>query len=820
MKLPKMYKCLLATALLGSFTSYPELSHAASSEKEIINDQEANFKGLLGYYFNDKELKETALISNSESGDLFVDNDQIDDMLPDELKQFQSAMWRGFIKVEKSGEYTFSTSDNDHTMLWIDDHQVIDHSSATKKIELKKGKLYKIKITYQPESSSANEFGLQLNWITPQGREEIIPEGNLVLPDIKNQPENESSRKKRSISASDDGVEDSDGDGIPDSLEIEGYTLDVKNKKLILMPWIEKVHGKKRTKSGAPLTKYTSSPIKWSTASDPYSDFAKVSGMIDKKVKVKHPLIAAYPNLQVHMDKFIISKNRNETLENGGNTSSSISGSTSTSNTHSTEASVGAEVHASLFNFGGSVSTNFSDSNSQTVTIDRSSSESLGRNWSKSLGLNAGEAAYFNANIRYVNNGTAPIYEAAPTTSLVLGKNDTIATIKAKENHLANVVLPDRFYPDKDQAAISLQTKDDFGSSPITINKDQLTILEQTQQMRLETDQVSGYVGVIDPKTKLIVVDKDKQWSHIIPQIEETTARLILKTPDNSELERRVAAVDPDDYTEQTKPDVTLGEALQLAFGFEDKQGKLSYNNTSIDDFRLVFDEETAENIEKQLEDMETKNIYNVQLHARMNILISPKKDEPGVHEGLSSWEIDGEDNYYKYDVLQTGWQTINGKKYYFNENGTLVPNKVIEDGTYQINTALKNTSLVDWNRSDNNITVWETNDGSNQKWKLKYDDSQQAYVIRSVENNDKIMAWNAYQDSTNVFATAFEGKPEHFWIPELLGNDFYILKNKKDPTKVLDVDGSGTSNGSNIQVLDYKGTDNQKWKLEQVEAN
>ncbi|MCR8935746.1 hypothetical protein O0555_00005, partial [Brevibacillus laterosporus] len=63
MKLPKMYKCLLATALLGQFTTYPELSHAASSEKEIINDQDTNFKGLLGYYFTDKELKETALIS-------------------------------------------------------------------------------------------------------------------------------------------------------------------------------------------------------------------------------------------------------------------------------------------------------------------------------------------------------------------------------------------------------------------------------------------------------------------------------------------------------------------------------------------------------------------------------------------------------------------------------------------------------------------------------------------------------------------------------------------------------------------------------------
>nr|WP_278431167.1 RICIN domain-containing protein [Brevibacillus laterosporus] len=36
----------------------------------------------------------------------------------------------------------------------------------------------------------------------------------------------------------------------------------------------------------------------------------------------------------------------------------------------------------------------------------------------------------------------------------------------------------------------------------------------------------------------------------------------------------------------------------------------------------------------------------------------------------------------------------------------------------------------------------------------------------------------------------------------------------------MLDVDGSGTSNGSNIQVSNYKGTDNQKWELEQVKKN
>ncbi|MCR8962926.1 RICIN domain-containing protein [Brevibacillus halotolerans] len=143
-----------------------------------------------------------------------------------------------------------------------------------------------------------------------------------------------------------------------------------------------------------------------------------------------------------------------------------------------------------------------------------------------------------------------------------------------------------------------------------------------------------------------------------------------------------------------------------------------------------------------------------------------------------------------------------------------------MEDGTYQIKTALKNTSLVDWNKSDNNITVWEKNNEDNQKWKLEYDDSHQAYVIRSVENNDKIMAWNAYQDSTNVFATPFEGKPEHFWIPEWIDNDFYILKNKKDLTKVLDVDGSNTSDGSNIQVRDYKGTDNQKWEVKLVKES
>ncbi|AIY72933.1 TPA: binary toxin-like calcium binding domain-containing protein [Bacillus tropicus] len=641
MKKRKVFIPLLAvsTILAASPVNLNIIQANTTQEDSILQGKETNSQGLLGYYFNDLDFKNPTVITTLETGDLSIDNSEIESTLSNEKQYFQSAIWTGFVNVEKDGEYTFSTSDNNHVTISVNDQEVMNRTSDLHKIWLEKGQLYEITVKYQRESPSEKGIGFQLYWTTPDNTTETIPKSKLLLPKLK--AKSSKSRTERSANMNREIV-DEDNDGIPDSLEIEGYTVDVKNKRSILTPWVPTVHEKKG------LRKYQSSPQKWSTASDPYSDFEKVTGRIDKKVSLeaRDPRIAAFPNVTVDMEKIIISKIEDKSKQQGGSQGNTISTGTSTSKTHTLEEHADVSFHASLFDFGGSVSAGISNSNSSTVTIDTSESTNIEKSWSETLGVNTADAAKLNANIRFKNTGTAPIYNALSTTSLVLGNNQTIATIKAKENQMAQLIAPNEYYPSKKLAAISLNAQDDFSSTPITMNYNQLMELEKTKKLRLDTDQVYGNIGEFNHSKGRVEVNTNLNWSNFLPQIEETTARIILQEDNNDSTERRVAAVDPNDFLEMTKPDVTLKEALKLAYGFKEENRQLKYKEKDISRFEFVFDKETNQNIQQQLKGRKFKNIYealdNIQLNAKMNILVRDANFRyvDGKRVGANDWFI------------------------------------------------------------------------------------------------------------------------------------------------------------------------------------
>ncbi|MCY9523817.1 RICIN domain-containing protein [Paenibacillus larvae] len=134
-----------------------------------------------------------------------------------------------------------------------------------------------------------------------------------------------------------------------------------------------------------------------------------------------------------------------------------------------------------------------------------------------------------------------------------------------------------------------------------------------------------------------------------------------------------------------------------------------------------------------------------------------------------------------------------------------------------QIVTALNDTSVVDLNRSSSEVTLWSNHGGDNQKWKLVYDRDKNAYQIKSVSDKNLVLAWNAIPNSKQVFATPNQYKEEHYWILEDTRDGYYIIKNKKDQTLVLDVADSKTENGSKIIVYKQNNGKNQKFKLRKV---
>lgn len=274
-----------------------------------------------------------------------------------------------------------------------------------------------------------------------------------------------------------------------------------------IFPWIDSIHGNKKE-----LTKYFSSPMKWSTVSDPYSDFQKVTGMIDKQVKheARNPLVATYPIVNVDMEQIVLSKNQTVSLNEGKLKSNTVSRST----TDSIGASICAELSASLFNFGVSVSTSFSVNTSSTVEIDNSTAGTLESNWSKTIGINTGDAAYLAVGIRYNNQRTALIYNVKPTNAFSLLSDQSITTVTVKENQLANVIKPGDYYPTKSQSPLLLNSKDDFGSIPITLNLDQLNLLEKERKLKIETNQVSRKIGKRQLNEEIIT---DGDWSTYLP---------------------------------------------------------------------------------------------------------------------------------------------------------------------------------------------------------------------------------------------------------------------------------------------------------------
>ncbi|KMZ41109.1 MULTISPECIES: binary toxin-like calcium binding domain-containing protein [Bacillales] len=628
----KILKVVPAAIVLStSFLMTPAQSFAEDNPTSHASSNSTLHEGLLSYYFNDSNFREFIFMTNQQTGDLSAFPAEVNDLTGGNAMKIQSAYWKGRIQINETGEYSFTTSADQHITLWIDGKQVINQFASQQKIQLEKNKLYDIKMEYRNDSQDSQNFDLKLYWITPNNQKELIPAKHFILPEMKDKSTQSNSNNDEQLrvardtvatAAATSGVNDTDGDGILDSTEVSGYTTDVRNGKVIVVPWIENIH---RSKG---LTKYHSSPSKWSTASDPYSDYEKVSGNIDKLVKqeARNPLVAAYPAINVDMEQIILSKNQSVSINDGGSKSNTVSRSTSTSTTDSISATVSTELDVSTTGIGAKVSASLTGEHSSTVAIDNSTSDTSESNWSRTIGINTGEAAYFAAGIRYNNQGTAPIYEARPTNTFSLVNNQSIATVIAKENQLANVIGPNNFYPVQSQSPILLNTKDDFGSSPITLNLEQLTHLEEEKKLKINTNQVSGKIGLVDDRGQMTT---GGNWSEYLPQIKQTSARIIFEDEqtvfedEQTTTERRVAAIDPTDPLERTKPEVTLGEALKMAFlDISEENGVFKHKGKELfGNYELIVDSDTAQNIANQLNQMENKNIYNVKLNAKMNFV-------------------------------------------------------------------------------------------------------------------------------------------------------------------------------------------------------
>ncbi|KPI55104.1 iota toxin protein Ib [Clostridioides difficile] len=609
MKNKKLLSFLTLTAIVSQALAYPVYAQTTNNyhstkKREVASEDTLPSNGLMGYYFTDEHFKDLELMAPIKDGNLKFEEKKVDKLLDKNISDVKSIRWTGRIIPSTDGEYTLST-DREDILMQIDAKGDV---ANTIKVKMEKGKEYKIRIELQDNNLGTidNLSSPKLYWES-NGNKTIIPEENLFLRDYsqieKNDPfiPNNNFFDPNLMSDWEDEDLDTDNDNIPDAYERNGYTI----KDLIAVKWEDSF-----AEQG--YKKYVSNYLEPNTAGDPYTDYEKASGTFDKAIskEARDPLVAAYPIVGVGMEKLILSTNEHASSDVGKTVSRATTNSKTDANT------VGVSVTAGYQNgFTGSVTANYSHTTDNSTAVQDSNGES----WNTGLQISKSESAYINANVRYYNTGTAPMYKVTPTTNLVLD-GDTLSTIKAQENQIGNNLSPNDTYPKKGVSPLALNTMDQFSSRLIPLNYEQMKKLDSGKQIKLETTQVSGNFGTKNSQGQ--IVTEGNSWSDYISQVDSISASFILDTG-NETYERRVAAKDSYDPEDKT-PELTIGQAIEKAFGATQKDGLLYFNGTPIDEscVELVFDNYTADTIKERLKSLDDKKIYNVKLERGMNILI------------------------------------------------------------------------------------------------------------------------------------------------------------------------------------------------------
>ena len=737
--------------------------------------------GLLGYYYTDSYFHELEMIHITQNGGkIHLSEEEASSLFTSETPIIKSARWIGFLCPSVTGHYHFSTSHNNHVIMAINGEIIISECEHKESVHLIEGKMYEICIEFQQRERRSSDILLDfhLYWSRNHHDLTMIPLENLLQPQTSdlNRTQKQKNIPRYSLfsekyprnpvfkkRASDDI--DSDDDAIPDNWEINGFTV----KDNLVVKWEDKL-------ASRGYKKYRSNPYRAHTVGDPYSDFEKVAGQMDPNVKseARNPLVAAVPEVRVDMENLTVIK-----IDNIGNdVSHTKAESASYSTTNSITAGITSEASATLLDFGVKVSTNFSETTSSTAEYENSTS----RSWSEQLNFNTNDRARLNANVRYHNTGTVPIYKVQPTSSFVLQEGSsngyTVRTVTAKENQIGEVLNPGSTYPEGG-AAISLDKIDDFGSVDITIDQKTLEQLEKIGKLDLQTPQAEGYYKIVLPSgaTKLEYGFASKQ-----NDVRGRSAHLILNT-ERGTIDRRVATKQYSDREDLT-PEITLGEAIKIAYNAEETNGifkiKIQHGyETEVIELdphnlggKIIVDEKTSAEITSQLDKMSQKNIFHVKLK-----------------------------------MLENGMKRT-GMKILIQERK---PVERLIDGVYSIQTKMNEKFGI--KNQDSFIKMDYAVDLNDRKFEVIWDKDIKAYLIKLVGSNQVL----SINDANQIILQPINNTDTtQHWNIQKVKKDTYIIESIRYPLHCIDVEKAWTAQlpGANVILYKKNGNANQQWKI------
>ena len=147
----------------------------------------------------------------------------------------------------------------------------------------------------------------------------------------------------------------------------------------------------------------------------------------------------------------------------------------------------------------------------------------------------------------------------------------------------------------------------------------------------------------------------------------------------------------------------------------------------------------------------------------------------------------------------------------------------IIEDGYYQIKSAIDNNYVLDVYKAsiDNgtNVQIYQNGGGTNQGFLIKKQ-SDGYYTIKALHSNKFLdVANNGTSNGTNIVQYQGHGGDNQLWKIYKTSDGYYSFQSKSSGL-FLDISGGTVFNENNIQIWENNGTLAQKFELRSVTLN
>ena len=161
-------------------------------------------------------------------------------------------------------------------------------------------------------------------------------------------------------------------------------------------------------------------------------------------------------------------------------------------------------------------------------------------------------------------------------------------------------------------------------------------------------------------------------------------------------------------------------------------------------------------------------------------------------------------------------------QKFKFVKTDAIMPEKTIEDGYYEIETALDNKKVLDIDAASKNngalLQIWNKCEVKQQKFKITYT-GDGFYVIRNVNSNKVLDVQNAgTANGTKVQQFDYNGTNAQKWIISKNADGYYSIVSLCGD-KYLDISNGSSQNGTKLQIFEGNGTNAQKFKFNSTEV-